>query len=652
MTNRGIGWLTVIAWVGVALTACNQSPSAADALEPESASGGAQIRLNQVGYAPVESKVAVLMTSQALTGQPFRVLNVAGKTVLSGVSGRDQGAWNVRYSHTYPLEFSRVRQPGRYTIVVDGSAGSVSFPVDAPEQLYEPLLNNAWFFFEAQKDGPKVNAGVMNRQPSHLSDANAMVYKPVVYDQNGVLATDPLEPIGTGIDVSGGWSDAGDYLKFTQTTSYTVAALLFAAREYPDALRRPGRDLTDTGRYGLAWLQKMWNDRSRTLYLQVGIGDGNGSSILGDHDFWRLPQADDALKAKPSDPNYFVQHRPVFRANQPGQKISPNLAGRVAASFALCAQLWRDRTCLREAEHVYALADTNPGELVTALPHDFYPESEWRDDLELGAIELARAEMTLGGNASAYLEDAKRWARAYAARPDHEPLGVYNVGALAHFELVQTLRALGAGGDPVVKLVLNDLENDLNRAQTQAASDPFNFGVKYGQFDAASNAIGLAVSANLYDRLVRRDGYSLEAPSGEPRTQGLEAQTSGSNLKLGALERDWLLGRNAWGVSLVIGAGTTFTRCPQHQIANLTGQTLLGGVVNGPNSRTPFADINLTDFSFVNRCELKPDPYTAWNSSSTIFVDNANAWPTVEPAIDYTVGSVILFAQEVSAGER
>ena len=40
--------------------------------------------------------------------------------------------------------------------------------------------------------------------------------------------------------------------------------------------------------FGLSWLEHMWNDSTKTLYLQVGIGAGN-SQIVSDHDIWRLP---------------------------------------------------------------------------------------------------------------------------------------------------------------------------------------------------------------------------------------------------------------------------------------------------------------------------------------------------------------------------
>ena len=55
----------------------------------------------------------------------------------------------------------------------------------------------------------------------------------------------------------------------------------------------------------------------------------------------------------------------------------------------------------------------------------------------------------------------------------------------------------------------------------------------------------------------------------------------------------WSLGANAWGTTFVIGAGTRFPQCPQHQVANLvgsldgTGEVLLGGAVDGPSDYIP-----------------------------------------------------------------
>src|SRR5439155_7302655 len=91
----------------------------------------------------------------------------------------------------------------------------------------------------------------------------------------------------------------------------------------------------------------------------------------------------------------YIRNRPVFRAGPPGSLISPNLAGRDVAALALCYQVYKasDPTyanqCLLSAEHIFDLANTAPsGNLLTAIPFSFYPETEWRDDLELGATEM------------------------------------------------------------------------------------------------------------------------------------------------------------------------------------------------------------------------------------------------------------------------
>ena len=117
--------------------------------------------------------------------------------------------------------------------------------------------------------------------------------------------------------------------------------LLAGVRDFPTQMgaASPTSDFTAEARFGVDWLQRMWNDRTRTLYYQVGIGDGN-DAIVGDHDIWRLPQADDTYGG--SDPRYrYIRNRPVFQAGPPGSPISPNLAGRDAAALALCYQVYR-----------------------------------------------------------------------------------------------------------------------------------------------------------------------------------------------------------------------------------------------------------------------------------------------------------------------
>ncbi|MBA3943348.1 MAG: glycoside hydrolase family 9 protein [Herpetosiphonaceae bacterium] len=208
----------------------------ASSLGVAGASGSAFIRVNQIGYSTSGMKQAVLMASGSEKGAIVKLVDAAGGTLWSGAIGPKLGAWSSGFPDVYLLDFSTVHIAGSYTLQVAGpiNAASPPFRIDSGAKLYSALLPNALFFYNAQRDGANVDPSVMQRKPSHLTDEQATMYQPPVY-LNGRLQGD-LTPIGTTIDVSGGWFDAGDYLKFVQTASYVDAAMLFGVREHPDVL--------------------------------------------------------------------------------------------------------------------------------------------------------------------------------------------------------------------------------------------------------------------------------------------------------------------------------------------------------------------------------------------------------------------------------
>ena len=247
------------------------------------------IRVNQVGYETRRLMRAYLMTLAPETGATFTVKDSHGVTIYSAPVGASAGSWG---SFTvYPLDF-RLRQSDIYTIQVSGSVGatSVPFPVDSPSHLYGPALANTLYFFQNERDGADFIPTPLRTAASHLNDATAAVYLTPVIDRNDNLVGD-LAPTGATTDAAGGWWDAGDYLKFVETTSYTEALMLIGVRDFPGAMgaKSSGADFTAEARFGADWLARMWDDSSRTLYYQVGIGTGN-DQIASDHDIWRLPR--------------------------------------------------------------------------------------------------------------------------------------------------------------------------------------------------------------------------------------------------------------------------------------------------------------------------------------------------------------------------
>jgi endoglucanase len=610
------------------------------------ASSAAFIRINQLGYATTATKRAYLMASAAETGATFSVHNASGTTVASGTVGASLGSWSSSYPDVYALDFDGVSAAGTYTIAVSGpiAATSPSFSVDTASALYTAAMANALSFYQNERDGANYIPSALRTAPGHLNDSSAMTYLTPNMNNNGRFSGD-LSSLGISIDASGGWWDAGDYLKFVETTSYTVAMLGMGVRDFPAQLgaSSSSANFTAEAKFGLSFLMRMWNDSTQTLYYQVGIGGGNAKTI-SDHDIWRLPQADDAYGG--TSPLYrYIRNRPVFRAGAPGALISPNLAGRLAADFALCFTLYKSsdptfaNSCLLAGEHIFGLANTNPsGNLLTAAPYSFYPETEWRDDLELGASELYFAVASGGLPAglpqtdpSFYLQAAAHWAHAYITGPNDaaDTLNLYDVSGSAHYELYKAMTQAGnpAGLEATQADLLADIKKQLDKAVTQSGTDPFGFGFTWAAFDTTTHGAGLVVMASEYDHITGTSTYA---------SYGVR----------------WLaniLGTNAWGISLLVGDGAVFPHCMQHQVANLAGSldgsspVLAGAAVEGPNSTTSRGLV-----SGMRTCPANGvDQYAQFNGSSATFQDNVQSWSTDEPAIDLTASSPLAFAWQV-----
>jgi endoglucanase len=607
------------------------------------------VRVNQIGYEPGLPARAYLMTRASGNAQ-FSIIDSSGATAASGSVGALLGTWG--HYGVYPIDFT-LSKHDVYTIVMSNgvSATSPLFRVDSPENLYtQPLANNL-YFYENERDGADFIPTALRSAPGHLNDAKATAYlAPTFDDDDNIIGS--LVPTGATINAEGGWWDAGDYLKFVQTESYVVALMLAGVRDFPHQIgaQSATSNFTNEAEFGVRWLQRMWNDESRTLYYQVGIGtDFEDFDYLSDHDIWRLPQVDDTYAG--DDPTFqYIRNRPVFQAGPAGSKISPNLAGRLAADFAECFQVFHATNptlagqCIFSAEHVFDLADTAPtGNLLTVAPFDFYPEGEWRDDMELGATELyyalAKGNLPAGLPHTApshYLNLAAHWAHAYISGPGDggDTLNLYDVSGLAHFELYRAIEKAGNPGGLAVskQRLLDDMALQISNSVANNIGDPFGFGLPWGTYDSISHGSGLAVMAAEYNYLRHTQSYDEDS-------------------------RRWLgniSGANAWGVTFTVGDGDTFPDCMQHQVANIVGSTngqppvLAGAVVEGANS--------FPTFGFLDGMVPCPvggrDVYKQFNGNGAVYKDNMQSYSTDEPAVDLTASSFLMYAWRISGGPQ
>lgn len=697
-------------------------------LQPSGAES-AWVRVNQAGYEQGQPLRAYLMSTSTESGSTFRVINENGTIAYKGNVGGLLGTWRHNKSvtyNTYALDFS-VSGGHIYSISVSGPVGATSprFAVDDPDTLYPGLLLNTLFFYETERDGPNYIRNALRSAPGHLKDEYATRYITPPLDDNAYIdnlpPTPPLVTAGMSkIDASGGWWDAGDYEKYVQNISYVTALMEIGVRDFPNQmgaqapLRPPAppvsvsyagnsgagapdsSDFTGEAKFGIDWLLKMWDDTTKTLSYQVDnsqewdyYGQGYPASTAGycggtylssyclitEYDIWTVPQAADNFEQsgdpEPCDPltTYYICNRPVFTALPAGTRISPNIAGRLSADFALCYQLnritdpARASQCLRNAETVFSLADLtytdpapSPGNgscadcLLTTTPPS--GETVWDDDMELGATELyfalhiAKESGRIPTGLSEvdpllYLKEASNFAQNYTAKV--YPLGygdtlnLYDVSGLAHFELYRAIVMAGNPGGLAITgaAVRNQLLLQVDNAIAQAKSDAWEFGEEWDNGDVTSHGAGLSVMAS--------EAYWIT----HSQTYNLYAQRWIGNI----------LGANAWGSSFIVGDGTTFPNCIQHQVANLAGSLdgtsggtpiLWGAAAEGPandtssgtldgmivcpaNGKDTFAKFNGNDAS------LSPDQYTYYQ-------DNVQSYTTTEPAVDLTATSFLMWS--------
>ena len=199
------------------------------------------VRVNQVGYVSGAAKRAYLMASGVESGATFVIKNSSGSTVFGPVAiGANLGSWSTGYPDVYALDFNSFVTAGTYTIAVSGSiaASSPSFKIDTAANVYSGALGNSLFYYQNERDGPNFIGTALRTAAGHLNDQSAKVYVTPNVNNNGRFSGDltPATFNGTQpvINGAGGWWDAGDYLKFVETT----ARKAHSGNSYVEQLKR------------------------------------------------------------------------------------------------------------------------------------------------------------------------------------------------------------------------------------------------------------------------------------------------------------------------------------------------------------------------------------------------------------------------------
>ncbi|MFZ6029083.1 MAG: glycoside hydrolase family 9 protein, partial [Chloroflexota bacterium] len=241
---------------------------------------------------------------------------------------------------------------------------------------YGEVLQKSIYFYEAQVAGPKPAWDRVSwRGDSAMTDG-----------------------ADVGVDLTGGWFDAGDHVKFGFPMAASTTLLAWGAVEYRSAYQSSGQlsHLLNNLRFVNDYFIKA-HVSPNELYGQVGkTGD--------DHAWWG--PAEVLQMARPS---YKIS------ASCPGS----DLAGETAAAMAASSIVFRPtdpayaNTLLTHAEQLYNFADTYRGKYTDCITDAQGPYNSWsgyNDELVWGAIWLYRAEEAkAAGSGSAYLAKAEQY---------------------------------------------------------------------------------------------------------------------------------------------------------------------------------------------------------------------------------------------------
>jgi endoglucanase len=515
--------------------------------------------------APADAKVAIVAADFDLRGALFRVER-GDRTVLNGQLTPAAGS-AAPWRHAYRADLSGIRRHGVYRV---RAAGVVSRPWRVRPGGSSRLIARLLRYFRTNRDG---EVPALLHGPSHLNDA-------VV--RGGSHA-------GAAVDLTGGWMDAGDMIKFSQTTAAAAAMLQAAARLDPANRAR----LEAEANVGVRWLLKA-HPFADVFVTQVGGVVDHGAGF-------RDPASDDA------SPKPGIGTREAFHF---GETAGSDIAGKVVAALALAAAreanpVRRERL-LTHAREWYAAGRATAAP-TPALPGTggFYTFESWRGSMAAGAAALFRAtgEPALLPQALAYLRGAES--------ETFDPIGPGSLAAFAAADVCGVLGAppLGAGsGRRSACAFLREGAGATRDYSLRNAFAPASY------FQWGTTGVNAALGAEA--ALAKRAGFR-----------------PGRRIAAGA--RDFLLGRNAWGASFVAGVGPRSPRFLHHWALVFPPHLGLpsGAVVGGPAPRA-----QVRGEGFRPRGRLR-----AFNSH-VVYEDRRADYVTSEPAIDYTAASILLLA--------
>ena len=555
----------------------------------------AWVRINQLGYKPFGSKVAVWCSKKDIRLHTFQLVDADNhKIIFTGKAGKAFGSYGP-FTQTYRLNFSAFKKKGKFYLQAGGAKSPV-FRID--EDVYKGTADFCLRYMRQQRSGynPFLN------DSCHSHDGYTLYA-----EKAGIKDS-------THVDVVGGWHDASDYLQYATTSANATFHLLLAYRDFPavftdmhEANGTAGKnniaDVQDEAKWGLDWLLKM-HPREDLMFNQ--IADDR------DHISMRMPSQDNQYGRGFERPVYFIngekQQRGKLLNNTTG---TSSTAAKFTSAFVLGSEVFSKMNksyaelLMDKARTAYRFALQKPGvtQTVSVKAPYIYAEENWVDDMELAAASLNRIPEAIS---YAMQEPITPWLGADTAN-HYQWYPFINPG---HYVLAGKLS--GSQKDTITGYYKKGIMQVWNKAKLNA----FYRGVP---FIWCSNNLTTAFAVQCYwYRQLTGDKQFVEFEQ--------------SNF-------DWLMGCNPWGTSMVYGLPSRGdTPVDPHSAFTHIGKFPIdGGLVDGPVYTSIFK--NLIGITLYN-----PDTYARFQSDLAVYHDDYGDYSTNEPTMDGTASLIYLLA--------
>lgn len=402
----------------------------------------------------------------------------------------------------------------------------------ATDHNYYEALAMSLYFFDSNACGKNITDGPLTwRGDCHTYDAEASVGS-----LDGSLKS-VVDPDGDGkIDVSGGWHDAGDHIKFNLTIGFGLSSLGMSEYFNEGIYEKVGaRDhLEYEMRWGADYLMKTTylDDSGNVAAIAHVVADGGA-----DHAIWSAPEVQ-------------TYDRPVYWLT--ASKNNSAVCGEMASGLLASAYVLKDSDpaysaeCIKYAKALIDFGTKNVGNEGGGLSSFYGTDSMYQDEMALASAWLyilgEGPKPTLTPNAGQYN-------------------GIYDYYLYSWDKVWQGYAALmyKATGESVFA---EELKFELNNQG----------GLTEGTYNA--NGWG----ASRYNCAKQMNSYLIA--DGDP---------SSSYAKGAKYQIDTILGDNSTGYSFLIGYGDKWPTHIHHRAANPGGE----GITSAQNPEAKYTNYGM-----------------------------------------------------------